>query len=269
MEDSSQLQQWTIDDGRVTLAAEDAVRVVTLDRPARRNALTPLFRDHLATAVEAALADAACRVIVLTGAGGHFCSGGDIGSFAGMTAVSGRARMQRAHRMVRAIVAGEKPVIAAVEGHAAGAGLCLAAACDIVVASREARFSCTFNRVGLLPDLGGLWSVPQRIGLGRTKLLMMSGRTLGAEEAERQGLVEELAAPGRALAQAIALAHEVSRHAPLTHGLVKATLARGPMPLEALLAAEADGQGLLYGSDDFVEGRDAFLAKRAPGFHGA
>jgi 2-(1,2-epoxy-1,2-dihydrophenyl)acetyl-CoA isomerase len=243
--------------------------VLTLDRPARRNALTPPFRDNLAAAIESALADVECRVIVLTGAGGHFCSGGDIGSFTNMAAVSGRTRMQRAHRMVRAIVSGEKPVIAAVEGHAAGAGLCLAADCDIVVASREAKFSCTFNRVGLFPDIGGLWSIPQRIGLGRTKMLMMSGRVLCADEAERQGLVELLCDPGQALMTALSLAQEVARNAPLTHGLVKSTLARGPMPLEALLAPEADNQGVLYGSEDFVEGRNAFLEKRAPSFRGA
>lgn len=262
-------REWAGDEGRVTLDLDDAVGVVTMDRPARRNALSPPFREQLVAALEAALADSDCRVIVLTGTGGHFCAGGDIGSFAGMTAVSGRARMQRAHRLVRALAGGEKPVIAAIEGHAAGAGLCLAAACDIVVASREAKFSCSFNRVGLLPDAGGLWSIPQRIGLGRAKLLMMSGRVIDAQEAERQGLVEQLCEPGQAVAQAVDLAREVARHAPLTHGLIKATLARGPMPLEALLAAEADGQGLLYGSRDFVEGCEAFMQKRAPVFRGA
>ena len=256
------------DDGRVTSERLGAVRVITLDRPHRRNSLTPAFRDNLASAVEAAMGEAECRIVVITGAGGHFCAGGDIGSFANMDAVSGRARMQRAHRMVRAIAYGEKPVIAAVEGHAAGAGLCLAADCDIVVASTEARFSCTFNRVGLFPDLGGLWSVPQRIGMGRTKMLMFSGRALDAPEAERQGLVEVLSAPGQALPTAMSLAEEIARMAPLTHALVKATLARGPMPLDQLLPAEADAQGVLYGSDDFIEGRQAFLDKRPPVFRG-
>lgn len=261
-------QEWTVEDGRITVEPDGAVRVVTLDRPARRNALSPPFRNALVDAIESALVDTDCRVIVLTGAGGHFCSGGDISSFTNVTAVSGRARMRRAQRTVRAIVSGEKPVIAAVEGHAAGAGLCLAAACDIVVASRAAKFSCPFNRVGLLPDLGGLWSIPQRIGLGRTKMLMMSGRTLAAEEAERQGLAELVCDPGAALETAVTLAHEVARNAPLTHGLIKATLARGPMSLEALLAAEADNQGVLYGSEDYIEGRNAFLEKRTPTFRG-
>ena len=260
--------EWKTEDARVTSQRKGAVRLLTLDRPQRRNALTPGFRDGLAAAIEAAMGDADCRVIVLTGAGGHFCAGGDIGSFAGMNAVSGRARMQRAHRMVRTLTLGEKPVIAAVEGHAAGAGLCLAAACDVVVASNAARFSCTFNRIGLFPDLAGLWSIPQRIGLGRTKMLMLSGRSLDAAEAERQGLVELLAEPGQAVETAMALADEIAGFAPLTHGLVKAVLSRGPMPLDAVLAAEADAQGVLYGSEDFDEGRRAFLEKRAPSFQG-
>lgn len=262
-------QEWIVEDGRIISEPNGAIRAVTLDRPARRNALTPALREALADAIEAALADADCRVIVITGANGHFCSGGDISSFTDMTAVSGRTRMQRAHRMARAILSSEKPVIAAIEGHAAGAGLCLAAGCDIVVASRAAKFSCTFNRVSLLPDLGGLWSIPQRIGLGRTKMLVMSGRTLTADEAERQGLVELVCDPGEALTAALALAREVAHNAPLTHGFIKSTLSRGPMPLEALLAVEADTQGILYDSEDLIEGRNAFLQKRPPNFRGA
>lgn len=254
--------------GQVHYERRGAVGIVTLDRTARRNALSPTFRDRLADTLETAMADADCRVLVLTGAGGHFCAGGDIVSFEGMKAPSGRTRMQRAHRMVRLVVRGEKPVIAAVEGHAAGAGLCLAAACDVVVASSTARFSCTFNRIGLFPDLGGLWSLPQRMGLGRARLLMLTGRMLDAEQAERQGLVEQVCAAGEALATAVALAEEMSRTAPLSNALVKSVFARGPMPLEDLLSAETDAQGVLYGSEDFDEGRRAFIEKRAPSFKG-
>ncbi|CAN5223327.1 enoyl-CoA hydratase/isomerase family protein [soil metagenome] len=255
-------------DGRIDIERLGAVSVVTLDRPARRNALSPPFRDLLSNALESVMADPACRVVVLTGAGGHFCSGGDVGSFEGVTPVSGRIRMQRAHRMVRLVVRGEKPVIAAVEGHAAGAGMCLAADCDIVVASRAAQFSCTFNRIGLLPDVGGLWSVPVRMGVGRAKLLMLTGRTLDGVEAERQGLVDELCEPGTARERAIRIANEIALTAPLVNGLVKSILARGPMPLEELLSAETDAQGVLYGSEDFNEGRLAFLEKRSPAFKG-
>jgi 2-(1,2-epoxy-1,2-dihydrophenyl)acetyl-CoA isomerase len=256
------------DEGEVHVERRGAVSVVTLDRPTRRNALSPDFREKFTDVLDAVMADADTRVIVLTGAGGNFCSGGDINSFVGMMPPAGRARMQRAQRMVRLIVRGEKPVIAAVEGHAAGAGLCLAADCDIVVASTGAKFSCTFNKVGLLPDIGGLWSVPMRMGLGRAKLLMLTGRTIDAATAERQGLADLLCPPGEALAHALAVADEVAAASPLSNGLVKSVLARGPMPLEDLLCAEADAQGVLYGSLDVDEGRRAFLEKRAPKFTG-
>jgi 2-(1,2-epoxy-1,2-dihydrophenyl)acetyl-CoA isomerase len=214
------------------------------------------------------MADKECRVIVLTGQGAHFSSGGDISSFDGITAVSGRLRMQRVQRIVRLLVRGEKPVIAAVEGHAAGAGLCLAAACDIVVAASDAKFSCTFNKIGLAPDLGGGWTLPMRMGLGKAKMLMMSGRTLDAETAERQGLVEVIVAPGHALTQAMELAQEIALSAPLSNGLTKAMLSRGPQTLEEAMAGEADTQGILYVTEDFQEGRTAFMEKRKPVFHG-
>jgi enoyl-CoA hydratase/carnithine racemase len=256
------------DSGTVRSESVGATRVLTLSYPERRNAFSLALRAVLRRELEVALADETCRVIILTGDGGHFCSGGDISSFDGITPASGRARMQNLHHVLRLVVRGEKPVIAAVEGHAAGAGLCLAAACDIVVASREAKFSCTFNKVGLMPDFGGLWSIPARMGLGRAKLLMMSGRVLDAPEAERQGLVEQRSAPGEALKDALALAEEIARTAPLSSALVKAMLAAGPRPLEDVLVSEADGQGVLFGSADFDEGRRAFLEKRAPTFSG-
>src|SRR5690606_440940 len=104
--------------------------------------------------------------------------------------------------------------------------------CDIVVASSEAKFTCSFNKIGLLPDLGGLWSIPQRIGMGRAKLLMMTGRMIDAATAQSYGLVEEICSPGQALQSALALAQEISQVAPLTNGLVKAVFARGPLSFD-------------------------------------
>jgi 2-(1,2-epoxy-1,2-dihydrophenyl)acetyl-CoA isomerase len=198
------------DAGTVLAQSHGAVTVLTLSYAARRNALSMPLRAALHTQLEQAMADPECRAVVLTGEGGHFCSGGDISSFGGVTPASGRARMQRVHAIVRLLVRGEKPVIAAVEGHAAGAGLCIAAACDVVVASREAKLSCTFNKIGLFPDLGGAWSIPLRMGLGRAKLLMMTGRVMDAATAAQQGLVDQLAEPGQALADALAMAQEMA-----------------------------------------------------------
>jgi enoyl-CoA hydratase/carnithine racemase len=254
--------------GTVKTDRDGPVAILTMSYPERRNAFSLPLRAVLQTELEKAMADESCRAIVLTGEGAHFSSGGDISSFEGVTAASGRQRMQRVHPVVRLIVRGETPVIAAVEGAAAGAGLCLAAACDIVVAGKDAKFSCTFNKIGLFPDLGAAWSLPARMGLGRAKMMMMSGQMLDADAAERAGLVEMVVETGAALHAAIALAHDVARAAPLSNGLVKAVLARGPLPLEEALGAEADAQGVLYATEDFEEGRQAFLAKRRPQFRG-
>ncbi len=254
--------------GTVTARRDGPVTILSLAYPERRNALSIPLRAVLLKELEAATADETVRVIVITGEGDHFCSGGDISSFDGVTSLGGRLRMQRVHPIIRLMVRGEKPVIAAVEGHAAGAGLCLAAACDMVVASQSARFSCTFNKIGLFPDLGGAWTLPLRMGLGRAKMMMMSGRVLDAEAAERQGLVEVVAETGQALSEAVKLAHDIARTAPLSNGMVKAVLARGTTGLDETPAAEADAQGLLYGSEDFQEGRTAFMEKRAPSFRG-
>ena len=244
------------------------VTILTLHYPERRNALALAIRPRLLAELEAAMGDADCRVVVLTGAGAHFCSGGDITSFEGITPAKGRARMQYVQRIMRLVIRGEKPVIAAVEGHAAGAGMCLAAACDIVVASTAAKFSCTFNKIGLFPDLAGVWSIPNRLGMGRAKLWMMTGRLMDAATAQAQGMAEELCEPGKALETAVALAQEVAQVSPLSNGMVKSVLARGPMSLEDLMSAETDAQGVLFGTEDFQEGRKAFLEKRKPVFQG-
>jgi 2-(1,2-epoxy-1,2-dihydrophenyl)acetyl-CoA isomerase len=254
--------------GEVRVEKQGPVTILTLNYPERRNALSMTLREKLGVALSQDLADETCRVMVLTGEGDHFCSGGDISGFEGVNSINGRKRMQKTHQMVRLLMSSEKPIIAAVEGHAAGAGMCVAANCDIVVASTEAKFTCSFNKIGLLPDLGGLWSIPQRMGLGRAKLLMMTGRMIDAQTAQQQGLVEELCSPGTARDTAIKLAQEIAQTAPLTNGLTKSALARGPMNVDELLDLEVELQSILFGSEDFIEGKTAFLEKRKPQFRG-
>jgi enoyl-CoA hydratase/carnithine racemase len=246
-----------------------AVAVLTLAYPERRNALSLDLRAALEAALVAALADPAVRAIVLTGKGDHFCAGGDISGMEGLDALGGRKRLASAQRITRLLVEGEKPIVAAVEGFAVGAGLSLVAACDIVVAARTAKFACSFNRLGLVPDFGVSWTLPQRVGSGRARLIMLGGDTFDAETAERWGLVEILTGPGTALAEATRYAqHLAADTAPLSNGFAKALLARMPTSLEALLKAEADLQAILFGTADFAEGRSAFLAKRRPAFEG-
>lgn len=253
-----------------TLAAfADGILELTLSNPRRRNALATPLREALIRHLEHGLADPACRVIILTGAGAHFCAGGDITAMGQQSPLESRARMMRmSHHLVRLLVEGEKPVIAAVEGHAAGAGLSIAAACDIVVAARDAVFTCSFNRIGLVPDLGAAWTLPRRIGMGQAKLLMFRGKALPAEEAARLGLVEALAEPGSALDQARAIARDIAAAAPLSNGMAKQLIARSQGSLSDSLKAEADTQALLRETEDHREGRDAFLSKRAPHFVG-
>lgn len=258
----------------VETAAESAalpagVQVIRLNYPAKRNALSLELRAELLAAMEAAMADPAVRALVLTGSGGAFCAGGDISSMQNVAGVSGRQRLANLHRLARLVLTGPKPVIAAVEGYAYGAGMSLALLCDQVVAASDAKFCCSFGKIGLMPDMAALWTVPQRVNAGWVKRLLMLAEEIDGDTAGRIGLVDQVTAPGEALTAALALAGQFAALAPLPVGFIKAALARGPQPLEALLAQEADGQALLFNSADFAEGRDAFLAKRKPVFTGS
>lgn len=252
--------------GTVRKALADGVGILTLDYPRRRNALSLDLREVLHDRLAELVADPECRVIVLTGAAGCFCSGGDISTMEGVTPVSGRKRLQRIHRVIRLLWTCEKPVIAAVEGWSAGAGTALAAACDIIVAARDARFACNFAKIGLMPDLGAAFTLVQRLGAGRAKYLMMAGQEFDGAAAEKLGLVDVVAEPGEALATAQALAANMATLAPLSLGMTKALVARMPASFEDMLAAEVDAQGVLFASEDFAEGRAAFMAKRTPRF---
>ncbi|WP_341897770.1 enoyl-CoA hydratase/isomerase family protein [Ferrovibrio terrae] len=244
------------------------VRLIRLNYTAKRNALSLELRAELMAAVEAALADDDVRAIVLTGNGGTFCAGGDISSMQNVTGVAGRTRLANLHRLARLLVAGPKPVIAAVEGFAYGAGMSLALLCDQVVTAQDAKFCCSFGKVGLMPDMAALWTVPQRVNSGWVKRLLMLAEEIDGDTAVRIGLADQSVPAGEVLDAALALAAKFASLAPLPIGFIKAALARGPQPLEALLAQEADGQALLFNSADFAEGRDAFLEKRRPVFTG-
>ncbi len=187
----------------VRVESADGLAVVTLDNAKTRNALSRELLLELADKLEVLRADDGCRALVLTGAHGHFCSGGDVSGMAAQrTLPMGRERMLVAHRIVRLITGMGKPVVAAVEGYAAGAGFSLALAADCVVAADSAKFVSSFAKVSLLPDLGLMWTLPQRIGLARAKRLLMSARVVAADEALRIGLVDEVAPAGQAVAQA-------------------------------------------------------------------
>ena len=246
-----------------------AVAIVTLNDPDRRNALSPEMRAEMLAALDPLTADGTCRALVLTGAGGTFCAGGDLRSMRSGDPLYARHRMMMSHRLVRLLAAGPKPVIAAVEGFAFGAGLSLAALADTCVVSREAKFGAVFGKVGLMADLGLLWSLPQRIGAARARRLMLEAGTLDAAEAERLGLADVLVEAGGALEAALEVAQGFADRAPLPIAATRSAFAQLGGDLDRALALEADLQSALMASADHEEGRTAFLEKRPPTFRGA
>jgi enoyl-CoA hydratase/carnithine racemase len=244
-----------------------AVRVITLNRPDKRNAIDIPLRLELADAIETADGASSVRAIVLTGAGKAFCAGGDITSMQRMEKEAALERAQLAQRVIRAIWSTPKPVVAAVEGSAYGAGAALAIACDRVIAARDARFATTFTSVGLAGDMGTFVSLPTRVGTARARQMMMLPRPMGADEALRIGLIDAVADPGAAVTMALADATRLAAGPALALGAIKALLATtsGLSPLE-VLEREASQQAELFGSDDFAEGIAAFRDKRRPVF---
>lgn len=245
------------------------VSVLTLNAPERLNPLSDQLREALAQQLDRAMQEAAVRVIVLTGAGGNFSAGADIRqmpSGPGQDPDRIRQRIGWLHQAARTIIGGPRPVIAAVEGAAFGAGLALAAACDLVVAGATARFGAAFGRIGLMPDTGLLWSLPRRIGLQRSRDLVLRSRSLRAAEAEAIGLVDVTTEPGMALERALAVAQDYLLAAPQTIAVTKAALAGPGLTLEDAFDLELREQPRLLASSDHLEARTAFLEKRAPVF---
>jgi enoyl-CoA hydratase/carnithine racemase len=248
---------------RVLAERAGAVLALTLDYPERRNALAIPIREQLFEALEAAQGDAGLRALVLTGTGENFCSGGDISGMDVRDAAEGRERMRRTHRLIRLMVGGRLPIVAAVEGWCVGAGLSMACACDTIVAAADARFMAGFGKVGLMPDLGLPFTLLARIGTARARQMFLYATPLDAPEAARIGLVDRLVPAGTALAVAMDLAQGLAAQAPLPIALTKRMLAEG---LDAALERERDWQTLCFLSADHAEGRAAFLEKRPPDF---
>lgn len=241
------------------LSREGAVAVLTMDSPRRRNALSMQMREAFVEALEALEADRDVRAIVVTGAGGVFSSGGDISGMDATDLAGGRERFRTTHRMVRLMVKGSKPIVAAIEGWCAGGALGLALCCDTLVAAQGARFVASFGKVGLIPDFGCLHLLPQRVGMGPARQIMLYGQPFDTAEARRIGLVDEVVPDGTALETALARAADILAVAPLPVALNRQWLARG---LDEALDWERDTQAALFLSADHAEGKAAFLEKR-------
>jgi 2-(1,2-epoxy-1,2-dihydrophenyl)acetyl-CoA isomerase len=248
----------------VLVTDHGAVRVMTLNRPDRLNALTAELLMALSTAMQDATAARSVRAIVLTGAGRGFCAGADLNQNMGGEARDlGVALDTTYNPLVLAMRACPKPIVSAVNGVAAGAGMNLALAGDIVIAARAANFTQAFVRIGLMPDAGGTYFLPRLVGDGRARAMMMLGETMTAAQAEAVGLVWKLYDDEHFAAEALAMATSLAARPAGALAAMKAALnASAGNTLSAQLNVERDHQRDLGYSADFAEGVKAFIEKR-------
>jgi 2-(1,2-epoxy-1,2-dihydrophenyl)acetyl-CoA isomerase len=242
------------------------VGLLTMNLPQKRNALAAELLPALLQRLTALQDDPEVRVIVLSG-GRHFCAGGDLSGL-DVPLLEMRRAMLIGHRVIRAVIGGQVPVIAAVEGNAYGAGFSLAMGCDFVVADEQTSFCAAFGRVGLTPDYGLLWTLPQRVGIGMAREIIMFCEPIPGPAAHQLGLVDRLSETGKVLETAMAMAERLTLAPPATLATTKSVLARMPLHLDTMLAWEADTQAMLVHSEDFREGVQAFQQKRRPRFRG-
>lgn len=258
----------------ITMCVEDHIATITIDREDVLNAFNEQFSGEFITALKQVSRDADVRVVVLKGAGRAFSSGQDLGDLEatyvpGHTPCLGDDLRKRYDPWVKLIRTMQKPVIAAVNGVAAGAGCSLALACDLRIASEHAKFIEVFINVGLIPDSGSTWTLPRIVGLGRAMEMCLTGRPVGADEALAIGLVNQTV-PADELDAAVSkiasrLASLPSRAIGLTKRLLNESFERS---LTAQLEAEAFAQETAGRTTDHFEGVTAFLQKRAPEFTG-
>src|SRR3954469_13141804 len=249
----------------------NGVLTLTLSRPDRRNAIDPELRDALAAALDAAATDPGVRGVVITGAGGAFCAGGDLARFDELH--DARAYRHVSHRLtdlVESLERLEKPVVAAVDGVVTGAGLALALACDWRVGSPRARVLFREGRVGLVPTHGGLTRLVKLLGLARAKELLLGGDDLDAEAALRAGLLSELVEDPEALpAAAAARVDKMLRRAPLSFAAAKRLLQMAAdVDQRSAMVAESLAQTALLQTEDHREGLAAVRERREPDFKG-
>ena len=245
-----------------------AVATITLSRPDRLNALNAQMVDELRSAVEE-LGHSDVRCLMITGEGRGFSSGADVASGGGLPEDAGEALEKRFNPLIEAIFALPIPVVAAVNGPAAGAGCSLALTADIVIAARSAYFLQAFINIGLIPDAGATWLLPRLAGRARAMEMMMLGERISAEQARDWGLISRLVEDEYFTSEAVALATRLAQGPTMALGLVR-RLAREAeqLPLSEALAAERAAQREAGETQDFRSAVAAFLQKRQPRFEG-
>lgn len=240
------------------------VAVVTMNEPARRNPFSSAMRSGLLSTLQRLMdEDEEVRAIVLTGAGGQFCAGGDLSEMTSAPPILElRERIAVGTRLARVIVAGAKPVIAAIEGDCMGPGVSLAAACDIAVGSRSSAYECSYLKLGLMPDTGMLWTLQQKVGGGKAREMMLLPRRIDGTEAARLGLLAAVTEPGGALEAAITQAERLAELPPVTLMLMKGALVYGMNDLTTAMRHEIDLNPLVRTTHDHKEAVAALREKR-------
>ncbi|QEM82345.1 enoyl-CoA hydratase/isomerase family protein [Halomonas binhaiensis] len=254
-------------DALIEYQQEDGIAILTLNRPEKRNAMSDAMRAELVEHLAHLRRDRSIRALVITGAGKGFCAGGDI---AGMktrmeadpatVGFNGWERQQGVHQAASMLLNLPIPTIAAVNGAAAGLGADLALSCDFVVAARSATFTWAYIARGLIPDGGGIYFLPRRIGLARAKALIFSGRRVDAEEAVQLGIADQLCEENRLLATAKAIAEEMSSGSRTAVALTKSIINRSYELSEHQVFAEGSkAQGICYTSQEHRASVQSFL----------
>lgn len=252
----------------VVASRDGRVGIIRLSEPKSMNALSGTIKAGLDEHVPGLLKDPDIRCLVITGEGKAFCAGGDIRTMRSREALSVRERVRQGHVWARLLLEHEKPVISAVNGAAAGAGLSLMLMADMVIASDTAIFRAGFPALGAVPDLGLAYTLPRAIGFLKAKELLLTNRQVSPEEAERIGLVNRVVPADKLWDEVMALAHQLAA-GPWSLGLTKTLMRRAyDDTLESFLEGEADAQALAFSSNDFAEGVEAFLGKRKAAFNG-
>ena len=246
---------------------DDGVATLTLNNPGARNALSNAMKDEFASIVPAMAADRSVRALILTGANGIFCAGGDLrgmaASRASMSIETWRARMREVQPWMRALVELDKPLIAAVDGAAYGAGFSLALMADFVLATPRARFCLSFMKVGLGPDFAAMYTLPRVVGIQRAKELMLSAREVSADEALRLGIAMEIVSADGLMARANALARSFVGASALAVSLIKRDVGMSlATDLQTLLALEADHQAMCFETPYQGQAVQRFLDKQ-------
>ena len=261
-------------DAPVLLDIQDAIAHITLSRPTAMNALNLEMAKALLDAAMRCDETTGVRAVVLSGAGKMFCAGGDVRQFVNMTEGARLPTYVRAittylHAAISCLARMNAPVIAAVEGGAAGGGMSLALACDLVIAAESARFTAAYTRIGLCPDGSMTYTLARLVGMRRALELTLTNRALTAREALDWGMISVVAPDGEALRQADALASQFAQGPTLAYGATKRLIHQGwSETLETQMMAESQAIAAMSATADASEGMRAFLAKRQPEFTG-